>query len=86
MLGVRFFATDENLGRIERIAANAGWPRSRRDVPGSTLILAPVPYRFEQFQRLMDAILPTRLPTSIQLIGPDGRPVDMSDEPADEPH
>ena len=75
LLGVRFFASEQNLARIERLAADAGWTQVRRDVPGSILVLAPQPYRFELFEALMEAILPSRLPDAIQLIGRDGRPM-----------
>lgn len=78
LLGVRFLGPEVTLRHIEAAAAKAGWTNVQHDQLGSILVLAPTPYRFEQFQKLIDAM--NSVPEhdfSLQLIGPDSKPVNL---------
>jgi hypothetical protein len=78
LLGVRFIGPPETLAKVERAANAAGWAEIRHDKPGSILAVSPKPYRFEYFTKLIDAVdrvSPRNF--SLQLIGPDGNPVDL---------
>ena len=83
LLGVRFIGPADTLSHVERAAAKVGWTDVQRDREGSILVLSPKPYRFEDFTKLVDAMdeVPKR-DFSLQLIGPDGQPVNLG--PADE--
>jgi hypothetical protein len=82
LLGVKVFASNENLAKLEAAAAKAGWIQSKRGEQGSSLILAPQPYRFEYFVTLIDGFEALEIKDmGLQLIGPDGRPVDADGNP-----
>ncbi|HET7316621.1 MAG TPA: hypothetical protein VFI88_04255 [Sphingomicrobium sp.] len=78
LLGVRFLGPELTLKHVEEAAAKAGWTNVQHDQSGSILVLAPTPYGFEQFQKLIDAMnsVPER-DFSLQLVGPDGKPVNL---------
>jgi hypothetical protein len=74
LLGVRIIGPAATLKEVEQAASGAGWTDFQKDQPGSLLLLAPKPYHFEQFTKLIDAL--DRIPNrdfSLQLIGPDGK-------------
>jgi hypothetical protein len=78
LLGFRFMGPAETLAKVEKAANSAGWTEIKHDQPGSILAVSPKPYRFQYFTRLIDAVdrvSPRNF--SLQLIGPDGNPVDL---------
>ncbi len=82
LLGVKVFASNDNLAKLEAGAAKAGWIQSKRSGQGSSLILAPQPYKFEYFVALIDGFEALNIKDmKLQLIGPDGRPVDADGNP-----
>ena len=85
LLGVRLTASEADLQILEAAAKAAGWTESRRDKPGTVLLLRPKQYRVEQFGALLEAIEATRIRRlGLQLIGPDGRAVDPDGNPIEE--
>ena len=80
LLGVRFIAPAKSLELIERAARDAGWTDIRHERAGSILAMAPEPYHFEQFAKLIEAVEALKISDhSLQLIGPDGQPVELGE-------
>jgi hypothetical protein len=79
---VRFVGSPDELALIEKVGAKVGWPEHRRDSENGTLVLAPKPYSFEQFAQLIESVEQLGIKEiSLQLIGPDGKPVGLDRNP-----
>ncbi len=56
----------------------AGWTEIRHEQGDTILVLAPKPYHFDQFAKLIDAVdAISPRDFALQLIGPDGKPVNV---------